>query len=201
MNKFIPKSIAKYFCLEIKTPELENKILDLQKENEQLREKLAHERIYPISWQTVDIAIINHDNLPFNVNYEILLGRKPNQTKFQFIGGFSDPTSPSLEVDAKREVAEETGLEVDDIFYIGSTLIDDERYRSSVDKIKTAFFVATKVFNKAVAGDDIQEVRWFPIYNDREFSKSLDKNLIVDKHHVLVDLLRNHLTFPEYKVA
>ncbi len=50
--------------------------------------------------------------------------------------------------DAKREVQEEAGVEVGNITYLGSTLINDWRYRGEIDKIKTALFVAKYVFGK-----------------------------------------------------
>lgn len=112
---------------------------------------------YPTAYQTVDIAIM-HDH-PGGAR-SILLGRKPNELLFRFIGGFSDPRSPSLEVDAKREVAEEAGIEVDEITYIGSTVVDDWRYRAEVDCIKTALFTAKYIHGRPTPGDDIEEVRW-----------------------------------------
>ena len=133
---------------------------------------------YPTAFQTVDIAVINVDR------NELLLGRKPDEKKLRFIGGFSDPKSASLEDDAKREVSEEAGIEVTDIQYVGSTLIDDLRYRGEVDKIKTAFFVARYVFGKPEGADDIAEVKWVPL-------NKLNKDDVEPIHHVLLDMLQN----------
>lgn len=135
---------------------------------------------YPIAYQTVDVAILD---LPKN---RMLLAKKPGETKWRFVGGFSDPRSNSLEDDAKREVQEETGLEVANIQYIGSTSINDWRYRSEQDKIKTAFFAADYVFGGAIADDDIEEVKWFSLDN-------ITENDIVDEHHVLFDMLIHKL--------
>jgi bifunctional NMN adenylyltransferase/nudix hydrolase len=110
------------------------------------------------------------------------LARKPEEKKWRFIGGFSDPRSTSLEVDAKREVTEEASIEVDDITYLGSTLIDDWRYRGEQDKIKTAFFVAKYIYGKPEGADDIAEVKWVPI------GTGLSKDNIEPLHHVLVDM-------------
>ena len=110
---------------------------------------------YPTCYPTVDIAIFNEDYT------KILLARKPKEDKYRFVGGFADPKSANYEADARREVAEETGLEVSDPKYIGSFQIDDWRYRNEVDKIKTLFFVTKMVFGRPQANDDICEVRWF----------------------------------------
>jgi bifunctional NMN adenylyltransferase/nudix hydrolase len=130
---------------------------------------------YPTAFQTVDIAVVNDKR-------EILLARKPEEKKWRFIGGFSDPRSTSLEADAKREVTEEASIEVDDITYLGSTLIDDWRYRGEQDKIKTAFFVAKYIYGKPEGADDIAEVKWVPI------GTGLSKDNIEPLHHVLVDM-------------
>jgi bifunctional NMN adenylyltransferase/nudix hydrolase len=129
---------------------------------------------FPTAFQTVDIAVVNDKG-------ELLLARKPDEKKWRFIGGFSDPSSTSLEEDAKREVQEEAGVEVGNITYLGSTLINDWRYRGEIDKIKTALFVAKYVFGKPEGADDVAEVKWVSINN-------LTKNDIVETHHVLIDM-------------
>jgi len=129
---------------------------------------------FPTAFQTVDIAVVNDKG-------ELLLARKPEEKKWRFIGGFSDPASVSLEEDAKREVQEEAGVEVGNITYLGSTLINDWRYRGEIDKIKTALFVAKYVFGKPEGADDVAEVKWVSINN-------LTKTDIVETHHVLIDM-------------
>lgn len=135
---------------------------------------------FPTAYQTVDIAVLNEKG-------ELLLGRKADEKKWRFLGGFSDPRSPSLEADARREVMEESGVEVGDIRYIGSTLVDDWRYRGEVDKIKTAFFAAKYMFGKPEGADDIAEVRWF---SQQEYLK-LDN--IMSGHHILITMLTDFL--------
>jgi bifunctional NMN adenylyltransferase/nudix hydrolase len=133
---------------------------------------------YPTAFQTVDIAVVNDKG-------EILLARKPDEKKWRFIGGFSDPRSVSLEADAKREVTEEASVEVDDITYLGSTLIDDWRYRGEQDKIKTALFLAKYIYGKPEGADDVAEVKWLPI------GTGLTKDNIEPLHHVLVDMFND----------
>jgi bifunctional NMN adenylyltransferase/nudix hydrolase len=127
---------------------------------------------YPTSYQTVDVAVVNEDFT------EVLLVKKPNENEWRFIGGFSDPRSSSLEEDARREVKEETGIEIYDPIYIGSQLISDWRYRGEVDKIKTALFIAKYLFGKPEGADDVEAAKWFPI------DKVLEDD-IVEEHHGL----------------
>lgn len=136
---------------------------------------------FPTCFPTVDIAIFNDDYS------KLLLGRKPKNTKFQFIGGFADPKSPSYEADAKREVIEETKLEVSDPIYIGSCLINDWRYRGEVDKIKTMFFKCKVVFGRPQADDDIAEVRWF------NFATIFADEVIAEEHLPLLRMLKQNM--------
>jgi bifunctional NMN adenylyltransferase/nudix hydrolase len=133
---------------------------------------------YPRVYPTVDIAILKND--------QILLGRKPQQEKFRFIGGFTDVTDESYEFAAKREAMEETGLELDNVKYIGSAKIDDWRYRNEEDKIMTLFFTAEYISGRAEAKDDIAELRWFQ-------RSELNEEIFVSEHQPLFHLLMNKL--------
>lgn len=136
---------------------------------------------YPACYPTVDIAIFNEDET------QLLLGRKPKETLFRFIGGFAEPKSKSYEDDALREAHEEAGdFEMTPPVYIGSCLIDDWRYRSEVDKIKTIFFKTKRLFGHVRAGDDIAEVRWFDFNN-------LKDSDIVPEHRALLAMLRRNM--------
>lgn len=139
-----------------------------------------YEKVYP----TVDVAILR-DNA-------VLLGKKPNQAKHRFIGGFADPRDTSYEQSAMREAFEETGAEVGDVQYIGSARIDDWRYKGEADKIMTLFFTARYIFGRIQPQDDISELRFFPL-------AELRKTDLVEEHHVLYDLLKQK--FPELGTA
>jgi bifunctional NMN adenylyltransferase/nudix hydrolase len=115
---------------------------------------------FPISYQCVDAAIFDSAQ-PGIDPVRILLGRKPGETLFRFPGGFVDPTDPSLEFAACREVDEETGICVTSAKYLGSYRIDDHRYRRDKDKIMTALFMVNAGKQIAIAFDDLEEVRWF----------------------------------------
>ena len=133
---------------------------------------------FPTCYPTVDIAIINRDK------GLVLMGKKEGEEHLRFIGGFASPDSPSYEYDAKREVMEETGVEVDDLRYIGSAIINDWRYKNEVDKIKTLFFVGTYIFGRPEANDDIAYVEWVPL--NELLSGEIQ---VVTGHEVLVDML------------
>ena len=133
---------------------------------------------YPKCYPTVDIAIFNEDYT------KILLGRKPKESKFRFVGGFADPKSDSYEADARREVQEETGLEVGDLKYIQSFKVQDWRYKNEVDCIKTLLFKCKVMFGRPTANDDIAEVKWF------DFS-TLTADMLVREHGKMLEPLQN----------
>lgn len=134
---------------------------------------------YPTAYQTVDVAIFNEDST------KLLLARKAGETELRFVGGFSDPGSDSLEEDARREVLEETGVEINDIEYVGSCKINDWRYRSEKDTIKTALFAANYTFGAAKAADDIVHVEWCDVTE----LPANDYARIVPEHRPLMKML------------
>lgn len=115
---------------------------------------------FPIAFHTVDVIAVN--------NNKILLGRKPNQTKWQFVGGFVEPTH-TAEHTAAKEFHEEAGVLIKDedrFDYITSLFIDDVRYKDSCHKITSSIFfieLDDEEADSVIAGDDLEEVRWFSI--------------------------------------
>jgi len=199
-DTFINKYNGKFATFEfeassfVSADELRRQAVSNYQPNEQYRAGFvaAQSNRFPTAYQTVDIAIVDDKG-------RLLMGRKPNETKWRFIGGFSDPNSPSLEIDARREAQEETGVEVDDIKYLGSMKINDSRYMFEVDCIKTAFFVGKYIFGRPQGNDDIAEVRWLDL-------KTLNKDDIGEFHHALVDMLiekfiKNETLYKQYVTA
>lgn len=137
---------------------------------------------YPRCFPTVDIALFNEDYT------KILLARKPGEDLHRFVGGFADPGSVSHEDDARREVSEETGLEISEPQYIGSRRIDDWRYRNETDCIKTTLFAATVSFGCPTAGDDICELRWF------DWNETISTATVMPEHRTLFEMLKNWYT-------
>ncbi len=135
---------------------------------------------YPQTLPTVDIAIFNEDET------KLLLARKPNEPLYRFVGGFANPGDTSYEGSARREVAEETHLEVGPMIYVGSSFIDDARYRKEVDKIKTIFFKTKVIFGSPQADDDIAELRWF----DWVGREALTGREVMEIHKPLLQMLK-----------
>lgn len=114
----------------------------------------------PISYQTVDIAVLRHEDA------SVLLGKKLRDGgKMRFIGGFVDPQQDAtLEDAALRELTEEAGqLSCHEIRYLGSYRVKDFRYGDDADQVMTAFFVTYILSGIARAGDDLDDIGWFPI--------------------------------------
>lgn len=118
----------------------------------------ASQNQYPKTYACVDIAIFNKDKS------KLLMARKPGEKAYRFVGGFSDPSSMSFEDDAKRELLEETTIRAENINYVGSTKIDDWRYKGEKDKIITSvFYITIDEGSSVLPQDDICELRWFNI--------------------------------------
>ena len=142
----------------------------------------AHATRLPVSYQTVDIAIINPTR-----RLVLLAHKKSDGDKLRFPGGFVDASDASLERAAAREAREECGdLELADMTYLGSFRQDDWRYRGERDQIMTTLFVATYCFGPATAGDDIDDVAWVP-FDEVEAR-------IVDTHTQLAKRFVAHVT-------
>lgn len=185
-------SFIKCYHGKFKTTELESKIfisgtevrrraLNNHSKNEDFRAGVivgAAQR-YPTAFQTVDVAIVKGD--------EVLLAQKPSEAQWRFVGGFSDVSSLSLEEDARREVMEETGLEISDPVYIGSLKVNDWRYRSEKDCVKTALFVADYTFGSPKGADDVACVKWVKF---KEFDYKFN---LVEEHVPLWEMFIKHM--------
>lgn len=190
-DSFIPHYTGRYKTMELET---DNPIsgTEIRKEVKRSRPKNSREwregvvygtfSRFPVNYVAVDIAIFNDDWT------EILLGQKDNETLWRLPGGFSEPTSPSLEQDAAREAREETHLEISDPHYIGSFRVDDWRYRSEVDKLMTTLFYCKRIFGTAQGADDLPLVKWFKVADldiEKEVMsghrKLVEKAIAVDK--------------------
>lgn len=134
-------------------------------------------------YPTVDIALFNE------AGDKILLGRKEHERKFRLIGGFADPGSLSYEADARREVHEETGLEIGDLRYIFSRTVPDWRYEKEPDCIKTLCFRATITFGSPAPNDDIAELKYFDVVG--LCAAGAIEREIVPTHHELLELVLN----------
>jgi len=136
----------------------------------------AEQRRFPLVYSTVDIGLIDP-----TCNY-VLLGRKKDEKKWRFPGGFVDPTDNSKETAWLRELSEEVPSGVPSLFtdieYVCSTIVPDCRYPGR-DKIMTTMFGAVANFEveNLEAGDDLVEVALFNIWSDDLYS------LMTEDHH------------------
>jgi 8-oxo-dGTP pyrophosphatase MutT (NUDIX family) len=119
---------------------------------------------FPTAFHTVDVIAITTG---FLGDKSILLGRKPNAIKWQFIGGFVEPTYTAEET-AVKEFYEEASVIIHQgrFKYVTSMWIDDERYKNSPHQITSSLFVVELTPEEAglvKGGDDIEFVEWFSI--------------------------------------
>lgn len=147
-------------------------------------------QLYPRCVTTVDVAILHGHR-----NKRLLLGRKSDEHAWRFVGGHAEPPkwpyeATSFEADIKREAFEETGLDIDGVDYIGSTGVDDWRWKDEPDGVKTLFFVATARDMGAQAGDDLNEILWISI-------DQLQPEMLVPEHRVLLRMLKSWLEIME----
>jgi len=136
---------------------------------------------YPMLIPKVGVAIWSEDGT------ELLLGKKPNEKGWRFIGGVAQPEagiglSGCYETSARREVHDAAGVEVTDPQYVGSTIIDDWQLRGEVDDIGAMLFECKYMYGNPKLGDDIEELQWTGI--------SKLERCIIDAHKHLLDLLK-----------
>ena len=145
---------------------------------------------HPVAFPTVDVALIRLLIPGRPLQTEVAMGRKATDApgKWRFPGGFVDPRrDKSLVAAAARELLEELGQAPghDAFKFIGSTLIDDWRYRNEEDSIMTSLFRVMYQFGPLTAGDDLDEAKWIPI------PRILD--LVLPQHLPLAEMLITHL--------
>ncbi len=139
---------------------------------------------FPRVYCCVDVAVLNDKG-------QVLLGRKPNEERWRFPGGFVDQNE-TLESASRREVHEETGCEIDNIQYICSQVIEDWRYASTSDALMTSFFCGYYTFGAGKAGDDLAETQWFKLESFRDGD-------MVDNHVNLLKELKRYINKGEKK--
>jgi len=133
-----------------------------------------------VTYPTVDVVAYNYKG-------QILLGKKPNEVKYRFIGGFVDRDDLSWENAAKREFSEETGnCEIGDLTYIASSKINDWRYAKTESGITTTLFLGKFMFGSIQPSDDIAELAWLS-------SDDITVDNIMDEHQELFIVLKNYL--------
>ncbi len=165
-DSFIPHYTGKFDVAELDTSiyvsgtEIRKQLSEEIKSSEDWRAGAIYNayNTFPTSFQTVDIAPFRNEG----IETEVLLAKKPFESKYRFVGGFVDPTDSSLEKAAQREFNEETLGNIHNLKYVGSYRIDDWRYRNERDKIMTTLFSGTVSKETTFTpSDDISELQWF----------------------------------------
>ncbi len=154
-----------------------------------------------------DKATIAADIAPIHDD-KVLLGRKPGEKQYRFIGGHVDPTDESIEIAALRELEEETGITYSNLNiennvayalnrlkFLGTKRVEDPRYANNSNRIFTVFYKLEMlksdgiILGYAKPGDDIEEIKWFT----REELLVLQlKNEIRFEHQPLLAMLLNN---------
>ena len=147
----------------------------------------------PVTYPTVDICVFNQEG-------KFLLGKKPNEKFWRFVGGFVDRDDENYEMSAKREFREETGgsCEITNVRYILSKKVNDWRYAKEESGIMTTLFLAEYAFGMAKPSDDIAELEWIDINRFSNYDGV--RTMIIPEHREmmlkLIDLVYSENTIP-----
>ncbi len=173
-DSFVPHYSGKLSPVELALPpetqkvsgtdirkEFSNKVIESPEFRAGLIYAMYHR--WPEVLPCVDVAIFSDDES------ELLLGQKPGESQWRFIGGHYEKKHGTYEAAARSKVMEETGLDLMSLIYLGSANIDDWRYSSSADHNLTTAFFKGRSMTKGGTGrisfgrakDDIAQVRWF----------------------------------------
>lgn len=166
----------------ISASEIRKRIGIKGKNSQDFREGVVYavQNQFPSFKSTVDMAIVDYDKR------RLLLAQKPIEPLLRFPGGFADVFKDKSDEDAAvRESKEETGLDVTVEGYIGSTIVDDWRYRREQDKIMTRFFVMRYKDGNPVGADDIKFVCW------KNFGE-INEGDIMPVHRPLLSMLNDY---------
>lgn len=188
-DSFIPHYMGKYPVIELVTDvfysgtEVRRQVSQEILSSPDFRAGVIHATYAqrPVTYPTVDVVAINDKG-------QILLGKKPNESNYRFIGGFVDRTDANWEHAAKREFMEETGgCEIGDLKYVASGAIKDWRYAKSDSGIMTTLFIGKFMWGSIQPTDDIELLAWIdPATID------IKKDIMVE-HQELFNLLINYL--------
>jgi len=198
-KSFIPHYLGKFKTVlldhveeEISGSDIRDKVAETVLSTDDFRRGIIYATMnrYPISYQVIDVAVLKG---PLN-DPLILLCRKHQERepgRLGFIGGFVDPTDPSLEYAVRREVDEETGIDIDGIRYLGSARIDDWRYKDRKDQMMSAFFIASYTSGLPKPKDDIAYVEWIPWR--MALTGIQDDPMLISNHRILGDMLNKYI--------
>lgn len=194
-ESFIPCYSGKYKVTELTTDvfysgtEIRKEVSREILSSEDFRAGVIHANYAqrPVTYPTVDVVAYNDKG-------QILLGKKPNENKYRFIGGFVDRTDKNWEQAAKREFSEETGgCEIDKLEYVSSSTINDWRYAKTESGIMTTLFAGKFIFGAIKPSDDITLLEWKTIdcFDTREKIEKLVMLEHVELMGQLIDKIKS----------
>ena len=185
-DSFIPYYSGKYAVTELVTDvfysgtEARNKVSREILASSDFRAGVIHATYAQraVTYPTVDVVAMNEEG-------KILLGKKPNELKYRFIGGFVDRTDLNWESAAKREFAEETGgCEIDNLKYVSSRQIKDWRYAKTESGIMTTLFIGKFIFGAIQPSDDIASLHWIHMKDI-----DLERDIMLEHQEIYSDLV------------
>jgi 8-oxo-dGTP diphosphatase len=139
----------------------------------------------PTSFVTVDLVILTVRELALNV-LVIERGNPPYQGAHALPGGFLEPDE-DLDQAARRELAEETGLDGDTL-HIEQLRSYGAPDRDPLDRVVTVCYVAFMAdLPLPVAGGDARAAHWMPV---NELLQDPSR-LAFDHHHLLSDAVEH----------
>jgi bifunctional NMN adenylyltransferase/nudix hydrolase len=141
---------------------------------------------YPHADQAVDVAVLDRKNR------KVLFIRKTDEPKLRFPGGYTSKESDSLEDDGRREIIEETKLEIGPLTYVASGRVKDWRYEGKIDCIKTVLFVADYIFGKPDVKNNVDPSEKIAEYHWVSWDNLVD-DMFQPEHVRIVGWLRDFL--------
>jgi len=187
-DSFIPHYKGKYPVVELITDvyysgtEVRRQVSREILESEDFRAGIIHANYAQrsVTYPTVDVVAYNEKG-------QILLGKKPNENLYRFIGGFVDREDTNWEHAAKREFMEETGgCEIGDVQYLASGQINDWRYSKTGSGIMTTLFIGKFMWGAITPSDDIASLHWV---NPAEININTD---VMVEHRDLFAKVKEH---------
>lgn len=198
-TSFLPYYMGKHETLELVTNlELSGSELRLEDSRKVLQTKdfragiiYNTHKLRPVPYPTVDV-------LGYYTNGDVILGKKENELKYRFIGGFVDVTDDSYEETVKREFIEETNGVISKLRYVTNLKVNDWRYKLESSKIITNFYIGEVVTssNNLKADDDISELKKIS-FNELCVEY---KNLLMPEHIKLMEILINKINSGEINI-
>ncbi len=132
---------------------------------------------------TVDVVVVEDSKILL-----VKRGQPPHQGEWALPGGFVE-YGETLEVAAKREVQEETGIAIDLSAILG---VYSDPERDPRGHTVSVVFVGKMVGGQLQGGDDAADARWYDIDDLREEQLAFDHEMVVQD---LRQWLKNRATF------